>query len=119
MTAVWPGSLPSEAMAAGYSEAPRMPNIEFPADTGLPIERPAGTIALTELTISMIFTSTQVDLLRDFVYETLGQATQSFSFFHPRRQEQVTVRFKGRPPYRVEPYGLDYRVSFILTMVGR
>jgi hypothetical protein len=127
---IWPGSLPTLVLQDNYAEAPRMTNVEFASDTGPPIERPKGTVRLTDLTLSTIMTDDQVRTFDSFVFNDLAQATSSFFWLHPRRQEQVKVRFKGRPPYTITNLTPSYTVSpgnvvqgnwkidFTLTVIG-
>lgn len=119
MTAIWPSSLPEFVLSDGYGEQPRMPNVEFPTDTGAPIERPKGTVKLTDITASMIMSDEQFATFEDFVFTDIAQATADFMVTHPRRRVQVRVRIKGRPPYQIAEYCPGFwRVSFQYTVIG-
>lgn len=119
MTAVWPNSLPQYVRRDSYGEEARMPNVEFAADTGPPIERPKGTVRLNDISAGVIMSTEQLATFEEFVFTDLGQATLDFFFPHPRRKQQVKVRFKGRPPYRVGFYAVgEWDVRFVLTEIG-
>lgn len=119
MTAVAPAFINDYVFFNGYSEQPRMPNASFESDTGLPIERPKGTVKLVDLNISVILTPEQVETWEDFVQTDLEQATGDFYMLHPRRQVQVRVRLRGRPPYSLIKHTPDYwRLSFQVTVIG-
>lgn len=119
MTAIWPSSLPEYVLFDGYGEQPRMANAAFESDVGPPIERPRGTVALTDISMTMVMSDEQLETFEDFVFTDLAQATADFMVTHPRRRVQVRVRIKGRPPYQIAEYSPGFwRVSFQYTVIG-
>ncbi len=96
-----------------------MANAAFESDTGPPIERPKGTVKLTDMSASMIMSTEQVADFDEFVFDDLVQATGDFTFPHPRTGDSVRVRIKGRPPYQIAEHSPGFwRVSFQLVVIG-
>lgn len=119
MTAIWPASLPQYVLSGDYGEAPRMAAVSFDSDTGPAIDRPKGTVKLTDIACSVVMTDEQLGTFEDFVHTDLGQATQPFYARHPRKGEQAKVKLVGRPPYQIaEVVPGSWRVSFKLLVIG-
>jgi hypothetical protein len=120
MTAIWPSSLPPLPLYGGFEEQSRMARVQFEADTGPAIERPRGTVRLSEVTLEFIMDRQQVETFEDFVFTELGQATRDFMFQHPRTYRQVRARMTGGDnPYRLQQMTpRKFRVSFSVLVIG-
>jgi hypothetical protein len=119
MTAIWPGSLP-QCPLRPFDEQPRMAKTAFQSDTGPDIERPKGTIRLSEVSMTFRMTKEQVATFEDFVFTDLAQATADFMFTHPRKHEQVRMRMTGGDrPYQVSWAAPGkYQVAFTALVIG-
>lgn len=116
----WPSDLPQCPMRGGFDETARMSRVQFESDTGPAIERPRGTIRLSEVSMTFRMTKVQVETFEDFVFSTIDQATADFMMPHPRKHDPVRVRMTGGDrPYQIQPMAPGkYQVSFSVLVIG-
>lgn len=118
MTAIWPGSLP-QCPLADFEETAVGNRVSFQSDTGPSIERPKGTMKMSELRATLRMTSEQVQTFEDFFQNDIAQGTSSFFWKHPRKGEQVKVRITGDRPYSIARLGAGtWTVAFLLLVIG-
>lgn len=116
---IWPTSLPDYVLPDNYGEQPRWSKASFPSDVGPSIDRPRGTLRMSEVSCSTVMSLAQVETFETFVFEDIAQATLPFLITHPRRDIQVTAKIVGDPPYRLAEIGPDnWSVSFQLLVIG-
>lgn len=116
---LWPASLPDYVLPENYDERPRWSKASFPSDVGPNIERPRGTLRMSEVVCSTVMSGEQVETFESFVFGDIAQATLPFLIMHPRRRRQVTAKIVGDPPYRLAELGPDnWGVSFNLLVIG-
>lgn len=115
----WPTTLPGHVRREGYEEAPAMRFASFASDAGPPIERPKGTMRMTDTAFPFIMTAAQVEIFEDFVADDLAHGTLPFLIEHPRRGVQVSVRMTGEPRYTIRVFAaLEWLVFFRARVIG-
>lgn len=105
---LWPASLPQHANRSGYSETPRMAKASFATDSGMPIERPKGTLRLYLISCAMRMSGQQLETFTLFVERDLARGTLEFLMPHPRTREQVTAKLSGDSAWRASATGGDH-----------
>lgn len=108
----WPSVLPGLINRSGHSEEPVAQKASFQPDTGVPIERPKGTMRIFRLAVNWDMNADQVRIFEDFVLDDLGQGTADFFWRRPRTGEVMIARLVGEPTYSVAPISnIWWRVS--------
>lgn len=110
---VWPATLPTHVLAAGYGEAFADQAIETPMDGGAVKSRRRFTRRFDAIDCALILDEDQVEALEAFYYETLGGGVLPFDWVHPRTQQPMTFKFR-QPAPKVGDADGNFHVSFRL-----
>jgi len=115
MTEAWPVTVPSEALAEGYSEKPQRNVTSFQPDAGVALERRRASISADDLSyVSTHMTDDQFDDLIAWYRDDLLEGVLPFTRNHPRTGDSVTCKFVDAPAI-VAVEGLYYKVSINLV----
>ncbi|MGB3212442.1 MAG: hypothetical protein WBB19_17210 [Desulforhopalus sp.] len=111
--AIYPPELPSEALRDGYVENHPNNLLAFPGDSGFGKVRPKGATPPFTYTYSMLLTTAQRLILKNFVYITLRDGALRFEHSHPVDDISFEARFfsDSQELYKVTSSGLDFIVT--------
>lgn len=108
-TAIWPPSLPSALLVAGYTEQPQDNLIRFQPQVGPAKLRRSGTAAARTIDGSLILKQTSRQVLDDFYKTTLSHGSDTFTWRDPGNGPG-TYAFAAPPQYSLIAPGV-WRVA--------
>jgi len=100
--AVWPVTLPTIPLVAGYSESPPDTLIRTQMDAGPARVRPRYTGGVRPIMAAISCTKAQVEVLDVFYVTTLQQGSQPFDWVSGRTGVTQSFRFTKPPVYKPE-----------------
>lgn len=112
MTNVWPLSLPTALLAAGYTETPQENLLRFQPEVGPAKLRRRGTAAGRIIDGSLVLKQTSRAVLDDFYAITLSHGADTFSWRDPGKGPG-TYAFNAPPQYSLVAPGV-WRVGLQL-----
>lgn len=114
--ATWDTSLPQYADISGFGETPQVAKLETQMDTGPKHMRNLYTSVPKQYTIVITCTDTQVDTFEDFYSIECANGTLEFTWVHPRKHTEATMRFIGNYAVSYKAYDA-YTVKFIVEIL--
>jgi|APLak6261658528_1056013.scaffolds.fasta_scaffold00004_4 hypothetical protein len=104
----WPTTLPQETLANGFTESLVVNTVSTPMDNG-PAKTRRRSARPTPIQCSFLMTGAQVEILRDFIVNTLF-CVRRFNWKHPRTGAAIEVKIvpaNGGEYYSLSPRGAD------------
>ncbi|MBI1207510.1 MAG: hypothetical protein GC191_09520 [Azospirillum sp.] len=114
--AVWPPELPRDVMADGWQETLALPVIRTQMEAGPAKQRRRYSAATPPVTATYLMEQVELELLQDFIDETLGGGALAFEWPHPRTGLTVTARLVGGSEPQVTPSGAQFLVRLTLEV---
>lgn len=128
----WPVNLPVTPLITGYEETLYTGVRHMTAANRAPLIRRNAVLRMRMIKCSFILNQPQLEILEDFVYDTLAGGALRFSFTHPRTKETIECSFHSSgddsPLYTIgeprgtklasdtEQYNIYYEISFNLIV---
>ena len=97
--AVWPPSLPAEALLAGLEETPPELRLRTAMDAGPAKVRRRFTAGVRVFSVSLLLTRAQVQTFDEFLLTTVEGGSLPFTWKHPRTGNPIDFRFVELPRY--------------------
>ncbi len=114
-TPVWPATLPQNMLMRGYAEASKDNVIASQNDIGPDKLRRRATAAVRPVAGSVVLDDDQLEILRDFIADTIGDGALAFTF--PAQSESGTWLVRLREPVGIAPFGLRWQVTLALEIL--
>lgn len=92
----WPTTLPLQPLVDGYEETWFSQTEHKTPANGAPMVRRTQKLSIVAFKVKFVLTEDQVNILNNFIYETLEGGALRFEFTHPRTKELVEMSFYGK-----------------------
>lgn len=112
----WPADLPAKPLVDHYQENIGDTVIRSKMDQGPAKTRQRSSAGVSELTVSYLLSGAQTGVLETFYMTTLAGGSARFAYIHPRRDVEVSARFR-KPPQLVACNGQYYTVRLELEIL--
>ena len=99
MSVVWPVTLPTAPLVAGFEESPPDLCVRTQMDAGPAKVRKRYTAGVRDFSAAFVLTTAQLAIFDAFYLTTCNGGATPFDFTHPRTKASISVRFAGRPKY--------------------
>lgn len=113
---MWPADLPTAPLADRYQETLADTIIRTKMDQGPAKVRQRTTAGTTELAVSYLLSHAQASTLDTFFQTTLAGGSRTFTYRHPRREVDITARFR-KPPQLTARNGRYYLARLELEVM--